>query len=238
MTTAGRRSSIDRRISRPVKRGIDVIGACLGLVALLPVVAAISVVIVAVQGRPILFRQRRPGLHGEPFTILKFRTMRRPRNGEVWYLTDNERLTRLGRFLRATSLDEIPEFCNVLRGEMSLVGPRPLLMEYLADYTPDEARRHDMRPGMTGWAVVNGRNVIEFRARLAYDVWYVDHWSLGLDLRILAMTVQQVLARTNTSITEDLALGFPLCVPQEHPIGAAGVGGDDFRATERRSNGG
>ena len=135
--------------------------------------------------------------------------MRAPRTGEVWYLTDEERITRVGRFLRATSLDELPEFWNVLRGDMSLVGPRPLLMEYLAEYTPEESRRHDMRPGITGWAVVNGRN-LRFKDRLALDVWYVDHWSLRLDLRILLMTVEQVLRRANVSTTEDLALGFPL----------------------------
>jgi lipopolysaccharide/colanic/teichoic acid biosynthesis glycosyltransferase len=136
--------------------------------------------------------------------------MRAPRRGEVWYLTDEQRMTRLGRFLRATSLDELPELWNVLRGDMSLVGPRPLLVEYLDAYTPEERRRHDVRPGVTGWAVVNGRNVLQFKDRLELDVWYVDHWSLALDIRILAMTAGQVIRRTSVSTTEDLALGFPL----------------------------
>jgi len=152
----------------------------------------------------------RPGLHGRSFTILKFRTMRDPRPGEVWYLTNELRLGRLGRFLRASSLDELPELWNVLRGEMSLVGPRPLLVHYLETYTPEQARRHDVRPGITGWAAVNGRHAIRFKERLALDVWYVDHWSLGLDLRILARTVAQVALRKDVAISEDLSLGFPL----------------------------
>jgi lipopolysaccharide/colanic/teichoic acid biosynthesis glycosyltransferase len=158
----------------------------------------------------VLFRQVRPGLHGRPFTILKFRTMRPPRTGEVWYLTNEQRLTPLGRFLRNTSLDELPELWNVLRGEMSLVGPRPLLMHYLDTYTPEEMRRHDVRPGITGWAAVNGRHSLLFKERLALDAWYVAHWSLSLDARILARTVAQVVRRTDVSTTEDLALGFPL----------------------------
>jgi lipopolysaccharide/colanic/teichoic acid biosynthesis glycosyltransferase len=143
--------------------------------------------------------------------MFKFRTMRPLRPGEVKYRTDAQRVARLGRFLRVTSLDELPELWNVLRGDMSLVGPRPLLTEYLDAYTPDERRRHDVRPGMTGWAVVNGRHVLKFRDRLKLDVWYVDHWSLGLDLRILALTLVQVLRRSGVSVTEDIAeIGFPL----------------------------
>jgi sugar transferase EpsL len=198
------------RLELVVKRGLDVIGATMAAVALAPVLAWVALAIAATVGRPILFRQERSGLGGRPFTIVKFRTMRAPRAGEVWYLTDNERITRLGRFLRATSLDELPELLNVLRGEMSLVGPRPLLMEYLEEYTPEERRRHNMRPGITGWAAVNGRNTLRFRDRLELDVWYVDHWSLRLDIRILAMTAIQVLRRTDVSTTEDLVLGFPL----------------------------
>jgi len=167
-------------------------------------------VVLVTQGRPILFRQQRPGLHGTPFTICKFRTMRTAKPDEVWYLTDDERITRVGAFLRSSSLDEIPELWNVFRGEMSLVGPRPLLMEYLDEYTADERRRHDVRPGITGWAVVNGRNTVRFRDRLALDLWYVDNWSFALDARILAMTAAQVLRRTSATPTEDLSLGFPL----------------------------
>jgi len=193
-----------------MKRLMDITGAATAGVLLLPVVACVAVAVAVKEGRPILFRQRRPGLNGSEFTIYKFRTMRVTHPGEVYYLTDNERLTRMGRFLRATSLDELPELWNVLRGDMSLVGPRPLLTEYLEKYTPEERRRHDMRPGITGWAVVNGRNALRFRDRLKLDVWYVDHWGLRLDMRILAMTISQVLRRKDVSTTEDLALGFPL----------------------------
>jgi lipopolysaccharide/colanic/teichoic acid biosynthesis glycosyltransferase len=201
---------------------MDVTCAATALVVLSPALAWIALAVVASQGRPILFRQRRPGLGGAPFELVKFRTMRAPRAGEVWYLTDEERLTRLGRFLRATSLDELPEFWNVLRGDMSLVGPRPLLMEYLAEYTPEESRRHDMRPGITGWAVVNGRNLLRFSDRISLDVWYVDHWSLALDLRILLMTVALVIRRQGATTTEDLALGFPLPGLDVHPTHSLG----------------
>jgi sugar transferase EpsL len=193
-----------------LKRGLDIATAATGLLVLAPALAWVAVAVATTQGLPVLFRQRRPGLDGVPFTIYKFRTMRSPRRGEVWYLTDDARITRLGRFLRATSIDELPELWNVIRGDMSLVGPRPLLMEYLDEYTPEERRRHDMRPGITGWAAVNGRNTLQFRDRLRLDVWYVDNWSLALDARILAMTAIHVLRRTDVSATEDLALGFPL----------------------------
>jgi sugar transferase EpsL len=194
-----------------VKRAMDVLGAAVALALLSPILAVTGLAVWCADGRPILFRQRRPGLGGEPFTILKFRTMRPPRPGEVWYLTSDERMTRLGRFLRTTSLDELPELWNVLRGDMSLVGPRPLLMEYLEDYDAREWRRHDMRPGITGWAAVNGRNSLPYRARLALDVWYVDHWNLALDVRILVKTVVQVVRRADAAPTEDdAALGFPL----------------------------
>ncbi len=192
------------------KRGIDVVGALTAVIVLSPVLLWVALAVAIAHGLPILFRQERPGLGGKPFTILKFRTMRAPRRDEVWYLTDEKRLTRLGRFLRSSSLDELPELWNVLRGDMSLVGPRPLLMEYLESYTVEEQRRHDMRPGITGWVAVNGRNSVRFRDRLALDLWYVDHWSLRLDFVILARTVGKVLRRTDASTSEDLALGFPL----------------------------
>ncbi len=192
------------------KRALDVCWALAAVVILSPVLATVAVAVLVAQGRPVLFRQERPGLHGKPFTMVKFRTMRATRPGEVWYLTDELRITRIGQFLRSTSLDELPELWNVLRGEMSLVGPRPLLMEYLAEYTPEEHRRHEAPPGITGWAAVNGRNTLQFRDRLALDVWYVDHWSPMLDLRIILMTVVQVLRRSSATPTEDLALGFPL----------------------------
>lgn len=200
-----------RALALGVKRAADVAGSLLGLVLLSPVLAGISVAILATEGRPVLFRQVRPGLRGAPFRIVKFRTMRPLRPGESEAHSDDVRVTPLGRFLRVTSLDELPELWNVLRGEMSLVGPRPLLVEYLATYTPEERRRHDVRPGVTGWAVVNGRHALKFRDRLALDVWYVDHWSLRLDARILALTIGQVLRRRGVSVTEDVAeIGFPV----------------------------
>jgi lipopolysaccharide/colanic/teichoic acid biosynthesis glycosyltransferase len=199
-----------------VKRAVDVAGAALGLAALSPLMAGIAAGIAWTQGRPVFFRQTRPGRGGKPFEIVKFRTMRPPRAGEVSYLTDDTRVTKLGRFLRSSSLDELPELWNVLRGEMSLVGPRPLLMEYLDQYTAEESRRHDMPAGITGWAAVNGRHALKFKDRLALDVWYVDNWSLWLDLKILAMTLHQVVRRKDVATTQGVAeFGFPL------PIGDA-----------------
>jgi sugar transferase EpsL len=172
-----------------VKILLDRAGAGLGLLLCLPLLALVAAAVYAFLGRPVLHRQRRLGLRGAPFAIVKFRTMR---EGEG---SDAQRLGRFGRFLRATSLDELPELWNVLRGEMSLVGPRPLLPQYKDRYTTEQARRHEVRPGLTGWAQVNGRNRLPWDERLALDVWYVDHWSLGLDLRILARTVPVVLRR-------------------------------------------
>jgi lipopolysaccharide/colanic/teichoic acid biosynthesis glycosyltransferase len=199
-----------RRVGLAVKRLIDIVGAALGLLLLGPVLAWAAVGIAATMGRPIFFRQLRPGLHGSPYMIWKFRTMRAPRAGEVWFDTDAARVTRLGAFLRATSIDELPELWNVLRGEMSLVGPRPLLMEYLDHYTPEERRRHEMRPGITGWAAVNGRHTARFEDRLQLDVWYVEHWSLALDVRIVAMTLAQVVRREGVSVTQEQSdIDFP-----------------------------
>jgi lipopolysaccharide/colanic/teichoic acid biosynthesis glycosyltransferase len=194
-----------RRHRLAAKRAIDVLGAVVGLTLLSPVIVATALAVLVSQGRPVFFRQQRAGLHGELFSIVKFRTMRSPRPDEVWYASDPQRVTRLGRFLRRSSLDELPELWNVLRGEMSLVGPRPLLAEFLPNYTPEEARRHEMRPGVTGWAVVNGRQAAAFEERFRLDVWYVDHWSLALDLRILARTVAQVLRGTDASSTQGMA---------------------------------
>jgi sugar transferase EpsL len=206
-----------------VKRGMDILGASASLILLSPVLAWIGIAILLTMGRPIFFRQERPGLHGRPFTILKFRSMRAARPGEVWYLTDDARITRLGRFLRGTSLDELPELINVLRGDMSLVGPRPLFSHYLDHYTEEEHRRHEMRPGITGWAAVNGRNSLQFKERVRLDVWYVEHWSLRLDLRILGRTIKQVLRRTDVAIVEDdLALGFPMAGQVVGPTGPTG----------------
>jgi len=205
-TTEGR-----ARTARAVKRGIDVLGSAALLVLLSPALAGVAATLAVLEGPPVFFRQVRPGLGGKPFRIVKFRTMRPLRPGEAPYWSDAERVTRLGRFLRATSIDELPELWNVLKGEMSLVGPRPLLLEYLDTYSAGERRRHDVPPGITGWAAVNGRHAIKFHERLKLDVWYVDHWSLWLDLRILARTVHQVLRRDSVSTTQDVAeIGAPL----------------------------
>lgn len=183
-----------RGVGWAAKRAIDVLGAGAGLVVLSPVLGGAALAIATSMGRPVLFKQTRPGYGGRPFTLLKFRTMRDPRPGEdVYFRTDEARLTPLGRFLRRSSIDELPALWNVLLGDMSLVGPRPLLLEYLDRYTPEQARRHDVKPGITGWAQVNGRQTIRFSQRLAYDVWYVDNWSLWLDVKILAMTLMRVL---------------------------------------------
>jgi len=192
-----------RRLGLGIKRMTDIVGAALGLAVLGPVLAWAAVGIAATMGRPIFFCQVRPGLGGAPYVIWKFRTMRAPRPDEVWFDSDAARVTRLGAFLRATSIDELPELWNVLRGEMSLVGPRPLLMEYVDHYTPEERRRHEMRPGITGWAAVNGRHTARFEDRLQLDVWYVDHWSLGLDVRIVTMTLAQVIRREAVSVTQE-----------------------------------
>jgi lipopolysaccharide/colanic/teichoic acid biosynthesis glycosyltransferase len=205
-----------RNGARIVKRCVDLLGAVAGLLVLSPVLALTAFALLAMQGRPIFFRHVRPGLDGKLFTLIKFRTMRPLRPGEVQYYSDAERVTRLGRLLRATSLDEIPELWNVLRGEMSLVGPRPLLVEYLDKYTPEERRRHDVPPGITGWAVVNGRHTLKFGERLKLDVWYVDHWSLWLDFKILALTAYQVLRRQDVSTVQGIEeIGFPVPGPDK-----------------------
>jgi lipopolysaccharide/colanic/teichoic acid biosynthesis glycosyltransferase len=178
-----------------MKRFLDIIIASVALVLLSPVLLIVALAILLTMGTPILFRQQRPGLNGRPFGIVKFRTMRALRPGEEAVASDGRRLTRLGRFLRAASLDELPELWNVLKGDMSLVGPRPLLMHYLPLYSPEQARRHEVRPGLTGWAQVKGRNALSWDEKFALDVWYVDHRSTWLDLRILAATVGQVLGR-------------------------------------------
>jgi lipopolysaccharide/colanic/teichoic acid biosynthesis glycosyltransferase len=180
-------------VQRRVKRAVDIVGAAAALILLSPVLLVAAAAVRVTMGRPVLFRQTRPGLNAAPFEIVKFRTMKIAGEREKWFRTDHQRLTGLGRILRRTSIDELPELWNVLRGEMSLVGPRPLLMEYLQKYTATEARRHDMPPGMTGWAQVNGRQAVKFSERLAHDVWYVDNWSLPVDLKILAMTAYAVL---------------------------------------------
>jgi lipopolysaccharide/colanic/teichoic acid biosynthesis glycosyltransferase len=182
-----------------LKRGFDFCFAALLLVLFSPLLIVLALLVWLSDGQPILFRQLRPGYHAEPFTALKFRTMREARDENGVLLSDEQRLTSFGRFLRATSLDELPQLWNVVKGEMSLVGPRPLLMQYLDRYTPEQARRHEMRPGITGWAQVNGRNASTWPERLAQDVWYVDNWSLRLDVRIILRTLLNVLTREGIS---------------------------------------
>jgi lipopolysaccharide/colanic/teichoic acid biosynthesis glycosyltransferase len=178
-----------------VKKSIDRLAAVAALVVLSPVLAATALAIYATMGAPAFFRQRRPGLHGKTIRIVKFRTMRDAIGPDGRSLPDSQRITRLGSLLRTTSLDELPQLWNVLRGDLSLVGPRPLLMQYLPRYSPEQARRHDVLPGITGWAQVNGRNALTWEEKFALDVWYVDHWSLALDARILAMTVRHLFKR-------------------------------------------
>jgi len=182
-----------------MKRLIDIFVSFLMLVLLAPVIAVVAVAVRLDVGAPVLFRQVRPGLHGRPFTLRKFRTMRGAGSGEPGSDGDQERLTPFGRRLRATSLDELPELWNVLCGDMSLVGPRPLLMRYLPLYSPEQMRRHDVRPGLTGWAQVNGRNALSWEEKFSLDVWYVDHRSLLLDFKILLMTVAAVFRRHGIS---------------------------------------
>lgn len=181
------------------KRTLDVGAAAVGLGLLSPVLAVTAAYVMVLLGRPVLFRQERPGWKGRPFCILKFRTMWDKRGSDGRLLPDAERLGPFGRFLRATSLDELPELWNVLKGEMSLVGPRPLLTEYLPLYTERQARRHEVKPGITGWAQVNGRNELSWEKKFEMDMWYVDNVSLQLDLAILARTVGTLLSREGVS---------------------------------------
>ncbi len=177
------------------KHIFDLLLSLLGVIVASPYLLFLGVTVRLQLASPILFKQQRPGLHGNPFTLYKFRTMTNALDSNRNLLPDENRLTSIGRFLRSTSLDELPEFFNVLKGDMSLVGPRPLLMQYLDRYTPDQARRHEVRPGVTGWAQINGRNAITWEQKFALDVWYVDNCSLWLDLKIIVLTVWKVLRR-------------------------------------------
>lgn len=181
------------------KRLIDILGALIGLLVFSPVLLVVAFLLRQQMGSPILFRQTRPGLHGKPFEMIKFRTMHDAVDADGCPLPDGERLTQLGRFLRSSSLDELPELWNVLKGEMSMVGPRPLLVEYLPLYSSEQARRHEVRPGVTGWAQVNGRNAISWDEKFALDVWYVDNQTLWLDLKIVWLTIRKVIKRDGIS---------------------------------------
>lgn len=182
-----------------LKRAFDIVCSTLALLLLWPVLLILCVLVRIKLGSPVFFRQQRPGLHGKPFMMIKFRTMLDACDGQGNPLPDDVRLTRFGRMLRATSLDELPELWNVLKGDMSLVGPRPLLMDYLPLYSPEQARRHEVRPGITGWAQINGRNALSWPDKFALDVWYVDHRTLLLDIRILLLTVRKVFVREGIS---------------------------------------
>jgi lipopolysaccharide/colanic/teichoic acid biosynthesis glycosyltransferase len=181
------------------KRLLDLLLTLPGLVLISPILLIIAILVRWRLGSPVFFRQTRPGYKGQLFSVYKFRTMTDTRNESGQLLTDKERLSKLGQFLRSFSLDELPELFNVLRGEMSLVGPRPLLVQYLERYSAEQARRHDVLPGMTGWAQVNGRNALTWGDKFRFDVWYVDHWSFGLDLKILGITLWKALTREGIS---------------------------------------
>lgn len=189
-----------------MKRAFDFAVALLMLLALSVPLLVLGVLVRRQMGSPVLFRQQRPGLHGRPFGMVKFRTMTNARAPDGTLLPDAQRLTPFGRFLRTSSLDELPELWNVLRGDMSLVGPRPLLMDYLPLYSPEQARRHDVRPGITGWAQVNGRNALTWDEKFKLDVWYVDHRSMALDLRILFLTLHRVLQRDGITAAGDASM--------------------------------
>ena len=182
-----------------IKRLFDFLAALVLLVLLAPLMLILALLVRIFLGSPVIFSQQRPGLKGKPFTLYKFRTMTDARDEKGQLLPDAERLTRFGRFLRASSLDELPELWNILRGDMSFVGPRPLLMEYLPLYTPEQMRRHEVRPGLTGWAQVNGRNALSWEEKFRHDVWYVDNRNFLLDLKILLMTLASVVSRDGIS---------------------------------------
>jgi lipopolysaccharide/colanic/teichoic acid biosynthesis glycosyltransferase len=199
-----------------MKRVFDLLASAIGLLILAVPFALLAWQVRRKLGSPVLFTQVRPGLHGKPFRMVKFRTMTNKRDAGGALLPDAQRLMPFGRFLRASSLDELPELWNVLRGEMSLVGPRPLLMEYLPLYSPEQARRHEVRPGITGWAQVNGRNAISWSDKFALDVWYVDHRSLWLDVRILWLTVCKVLVHDGISAVGEATMpAFTGCTPEK-----------------------
>ena len=181
------------------KRILDLALTTAGLVLISPLMLGLAILVWIKHGRPILFYQRRPGYQGKAFIVCKFRSMTNACDNQINLLPDEQRLTRFGRFLRSTSLDELPELFNVLRGEMSLVGPRPLLMQYLERYSHEQARRHNVMPGITGWSQINGRNALTWEDKFRLDVWYVDHWSFWLDIKILALTLWKVFRREGIS---------------------------------------
>jgi len=189
-----------------MKRLFDLVVAVIVMALFSPLFLVVLLIVLVRLGQPVFFSQIRPGQHAKPFKMVKFRTMRDERDSSGQLLSDTVRLTKFGRFLRSTSLDELPELWNVLKGDMSLVGPRPLLMEYLPLYSREQARRHEVRPGITGWAQVNGRNALSWEEKFKLDVWYVDNQSLWLDLQILFMTIKKVLIREGISAKGDATM--------------------------------
>ena len=181
------------------KRVFDLLLSIPVLILVSPVIIVVTLLVRMRLGSPVFFSQLRPGLHARPFYMLKFRTMTNTRGSDGRLLSDDKRMTRLGNFLRRTSIDELPEFVNVFKGDMSLVGPRPLLMQYLDRYMPEQARRHEVKPGITGWAQIHGRNALTWEEKFKLDVWYVDNWSLWLDIKIIAMTIWKILQREGIS---------------------------------------
>ena len=205
-------------IEERAKRAMDVAGACVGLAVSAPLMAGAAVAIRTTMGSPVLFRQARPGHHGRPFELMKFRTMAVAKAGEG-IESDGARLTRLGSLLRKLSIDELPTFINVLKGDMSLVGPRPLLMAYLPRYSARQSRRHEVKPGVTGWAQVNGRNALSWEEKFELDVWYVDHQSIGLDLLILWKTVAKVLRSEDINSANAATMTEFLGTPRLEAVG-------------------
>ena len=193
-------------LERLAKRAIDITGALAGLVVTAPILAVVATAVRVRMGSPVLFSHQRPGLNGKPFTLYKLRTMKSVPGAEGDPKTDAQRLTQLGQRLRDLSIDELPQLLNVLKGDMSLVGPRPLMMQYLGRYNAEQSRRHDVKPGITGWAQINGRNAISWEEKFRLDVWYVQHWSLGLDLKILASTALRVLRRDGISSSNHVTM--------------------------------
>jgi lipopolysaccharide/colanic/teichoic acid biosynthesis glycosyltransferase len=205
-----------------IKRSLDIVGAAGGLFALSPFVALSALAVRCSMGSPVLFKQQRPGRNGEPFVLFKFRTMRDSVDDTGQPLSDAARLTETGATLRALSLDELPQLWNVLRGEMSLVGPRPLLMQYLERYTPRQARRHEVLPGITGWAQVHGRNALTHEDKFELDVWYVDNWSLGLDAQVLWLTLSTLVRRSGIAAPQHATMpefmGSSQQPPPQHSV--------------------
>lgn len=198
-----------------MKRLFDIVASAVLLILLSPLLAALALLVRTKLGSPVLFRQTRPGRGGKPFKMLKFRTMTDARGPDGELLPDTDRLTTFGRFLRSSSLDELPELWNVLKGDMSLVGPRPLLMEYLPLYSPEQARRHMVRPGITGWAQINGRNAISWEQKFAHDVWYVDNNSIWLDLKIIVQTITKVMQQSGISAHGEVTMPRFTGTPKE-----------------------